>query len=119
MEKFVKRLIVEHKELIEKRNKLSDFLKSEKSNKLIKSELLIMGAQLVTMDTYIAILEKRLFIHNIQVEKGLYKKFITEYDMIEDEDEDEDSKDNDETPRPSDCDMFAGRKNNVEDIKYE
>lgn len=84
MENFVKRLIVEHKELTERRNRLNDFINSTNSNEVSKKELLLLGAQLVTMDSYINILENRLFVHDIQAEEGLYKKLITEEDIIED-----------------------------------
>ena len=93
MENFVKRLIVEHKELTEKRNRLDDFINSKESNAVSKRELLLLGAQLVTMDSYIHILENRLFEHNIQAEKGLYKKLITEGDIIEDVDFEDDNAD--------------------------
>ena len=93
MENFVKRLIVEHRELTERRNRLNGFINSNDSNEVSKRELLLLGAQLVTMDTYINILGSRLFEHNIQAEKGLYKKIITEGDIIEDVDFEDDNTD--------------------------
>lgn len=84
MESFVKRLIVEHKELTEKRNRLNGFINSKDSNKVSKRELLLLGAQLVTMDTYIDILENRLIEHDVESKDGLYKKIITESDILGD-----------------------------------
>lgn len=84
MESFVKRLIVEHKGLTEKRDRLNCFINSKDSNKVSKRELLLLGAQLVTMDTYIDILENRLIEHDVESKDGLYKKIITEADVIED-----------------------------------
>lgn len=84
MENFVKRLIKEHKDLTEKRKALEDVISRKIPNTLNKKELLLLGAQSVVMDTYINILENRLIEHDIEAKDGLYKKFITEYDMIED-----------------------------------
>lgn len=84
MESFVKRLIVEHKELTEKRNKLNGFINSKDSNKVSKRELLLLGAQLVVMDTYIDILENRLIEHDVEAKDGLYKKIITGSDILVD-----------------------------------
>lgn len=113
MESFVKRLIVEHKELTEKRDRLNGFINSKDSNKVSKRELLLLGAQLVTMDTYIDILENRLIEHDVELKDGLYKKIITESDVIEDVDFD------DQTTRPSDCDMCNEKQRDLDDIKYE
>lgn len=84
MESFVKRLIVEHKELTEKRDRLNSFINSKDSNKVSKRELLLLGAQLVTMDTYIDILENILIEHDVESKDGLYKKIITENDVLGD-----------------------------------
>lgn len=113
MENFVKRLIVEHKELCDKRNKLDAFIKSEKSNKIERGELLTIAAQFSTINTYIDLLENRLDFHDIEVKDGLYKKIITEVDVIEDVEFD------DQPARPSDCDMSAGKRSDLDDIKYE
>ena len=99
MENFVKRLINEHKYLTEKRKLLNDFIKSKDSNKVSKRELLLLGAQLVTMDTYIDILENRLIEHDVEAKDGLYKKIITESDILEDfksQSQQEQSEDNDD-----------------------
>lgn len=82
MENFVKRLINEHKYLTEKRKLLNDFIQSKDSNKVSKRELLLLGAQLVTMDTYIDILENRLIEHDVEAKDGLYKKIITAGDVL-------------------------------------
>ena len=74
MENFVKRLINEHKYLTEKRKLLNDFIQSKDSNKVSKRELILLGAQLVVMDTYIDILENRLIEHDVEAKDGLYKK---------------------------------------------
>lgn len=84
MENFVKRLINEHKYLTEKRKLLNDFIQSKDSNKVSKRELLLLGAQLVTMDTYIDILENRLIEHDVEAKDGLYKKIITASDVLGD-----------------------------------
>lgn len=84
MENFVKRLIVEHNELTEKRNRLNSFINSKDSNKVSKRELLLLGAQLVTIDTYIDILENRLIEHDVEAKDGLYKKIITGSDILVD-----------------------------------
>ena len=84
MENFVKRLINEHKYLTEKRKLLNDFIQSKDSNKVSKRELLLLGAQLVTIDTYIDILENRLIEHDVEAKDGLYKKIITESDVLGD-----------------------------------
>ena len=84
METFVKRLINEHKYLTEKRKLLNDFIQSEDSNKVSKRELLLLGAQLVVMDTYINILENRLIEHDVETKDGLYKKIITANDVLGD-----------------------------------
>lgn len=84
MESFVKRLIVEHKELTEKRDRLNSFINSKDSNKVSKRELLLLGAQLVTMDTYIDILENILIEHDVESKDGLYKKIITANDVLGD-----------------------------------
>ncbi len=81
MENFVKRLINEHKYLTEKRNKLNDFINSKDSNKVSKRELLLLGAQLITMDSYIDILENRLIEHDVEAKDGFYKKTITLADI--------------------------------------
>lgn len=82
MENFVKRLIKEHNALTEKRNALDNFLSSNKSDKVSKKELLLLGAQLIVMDKYIDILEERLAEHDVEARNGLYKKIITEADVI-------------------------------------
>ena len=82
MENFVKRLIKEHKYLTEKRNLLNDFINSKESNKVSKRECLLLGAQLVTMDSYINILENRLIEHDVEAKDGLYKKIITAGDVM-------------------------------------
>lgn len=87
MENFVKRLINEHKYLTEKRKLLNDFIQSKDSNKVSKRELLLLGAQLVTMDTYIDILENRLIEHDVELKDGLYKKIITASDILGDDSE--------------------------------
>lgn len=87
MENFVKRLINEHKYLTEKRDKLNGFINSKDSDKVSKRELLLLGAQLVTMDSYINILENRLIEHDIEAKDGLYKKIVTTNDMLEDDEE--------------------------------
>lgn len=84
MESFVKRLIAEHKELTEKRDRLNGFINSKDSNKVSKRELLLLGAQLVTIDTYIDILENRLIEHYVEAKDGLYKKIITGSDILVD-----------------------------------
>lgn len=84
MENFVKRLINEHKYLTEKRKLLNDFIQSKDSNKVSKRELLLLGAQLVTIDTYIDILENRLIEHDVEAKDGLYKKIITANDVLGD-----------------------------------
>ena len=99
MENFVKRLINEHKYLTEKRKLLNDFIKSKDSNKVSKRELLLLGAQLVTMDTYIDILENRLIEHDVEAKDGLYKKIITGSDILEDfksQSQQEQTEDNDD-----------------------
>lgn len=112
MESFVKRLIVEHKELTEKRNRLNGFINSKDSNKVSKRELLLLGAQLVTIDTYIDILENRLIEHNVEAKDGLYKKIITETDVIED------VKFDDKPAHGSDYDTDKA-KTDLDDTKYE
>lgn len=112
MENFVKRLIVEHKELIEKRNRLSGFVNSKDSNKVSKRELLLLGAQFFTMNTYIDILKNRLIEHDIETKDGLYKKIITEADVIEDVEFD------DQPAHGSDYDIDKA-KTDLDDIKYE
>lgn len=87
MENFVKRLIVEHKELTEKRDRLNGFINSKDSNKVSKRELLLLGAQFVTIDTYIDILENRLIEHDIEAKDGLYKKIITASNVLGDDSE--------------------------------
>lgn len=87
MENFVKRLINEHKYLTEKRNLLNDFINSKESNKVSKRECLLLGAQLVTMDSYINILENRLIEHDVEAKDGLYKKIVTASDMLENDEE--------------------------------
>lgn len=87
MENFVKRLINEHKYLTEKRKLLNDFISSNNSDKVNKRELLLLGAQLVTIDTYIDILENRLIEHDIEAKDGLYKKIVTASDMLENDEE--------------------------------
>lgn len=84
MENFVKRLIVEHKELCDKTNKLDAFIKSKKSDEIERGELLTIASQFSTMTTYINLLENRLAFHNIEVKDGLYKKIITQEDFMED-----------------------------------
>lgn len=99
MESFVKRLIVEHKELTEKRDRLNGFINSKDSNKVSKRELLLLGAQLVTIDTYIDILENRLIEHDVEAKDGLYKKIITGSDILGDfksQSQQEQSEDNDD-----------------------
>lgn len=99
MESFVKRLIIEHKELTEKRNRLNGFINSKDSNKVSKRELLLLGAQLVTIDTYIDILENRLIEHDVEAKDSLYKKIITESDILGDfksQSQQEQSEDNDD-----------------------
>lgn len=103
MENFVKRLINEHKYLTEKRNLLNDFINSKESNKVSKRECLLLGAQLVTMDSYINILENRLIEHDVEAKDGLYKKIITAGDVLGDDSENQSSE-------ASDCDMCAGRR---------
>ena len=84
MENFVKRLINEHKYLTEKRMALNDFISSKESNKVGRKEFLLLGAQLVVMDTYIDILENRLIEHDVEAKDGLYKKIITANDVLGD-----------------------------------
>lgn len=98
MENFVKRLINEHKYLTEKRNELNNFINSKDSNKVSKKELLLLGAQLVTLDNYINILENRLFEHDVEAKDGLYKKIITIADILG----------NDSENQPSDNSDYAG-----------
>lgn len=112
MENFVKRLIVEHKELTEKRNRLNGFINSKDSNKVSKRELLLLGAQLVTIDTYIDILENRLIEHDVEAKDGLYKKIITETDVIEDVEF------YDQPTHGSDYDTDKA-KTDLDDTKYE
>ena len=112
MENFVKRLIVEHKELCDKRNKLDAFIKSKKSYKIERGELLTIAAQFSTMNTYIDLLENRLAFHDIEVKDGLYKKIITESDVIEDVEFD------DQPVHGSDYDTDKA-KTDLDDIKYE
>ena len=84
MENFVKRLIVEHRELTERRNRLNNFINNTNSNEVSKKELLLLGAQLVTMDSYINILENRLIEYDVEAKDGLYKKIITASDVLGD-----------------------------------
>lgn len=87
MENFVKRLIVEHKELTEKRKALEDIISRKIPNTLNKRELLLLGAQSVIMDKYIEILEDRLAEHDVEAENGLYKKIITVADVLRNDSE--------------------------------
>lgn len=84
MENFVKRLINEHKYLTEKRKLINDFIQSKDFNKVSKKELLLLYAQLVTMDSYINILENRLMEHDVEAKDGIYKKIITASDVLGD-----------------------------------
>lgn len=74
MEEFVKRMIDEHKVLIDRINKLETFIYSEQSNKVNKVEFANMCVQLKGMRMYEEALRARLANHGVVFENCIYYK---------------------------------------------
>lgn len=65
MEKYVERMMQEHQQLVEKRRKLNDFLKSDKAKEIDRDEYALMCVQEVAMHEYERCLDDRLEMHNV------------------------------------------------------
>lgn len=76
MEDRVKRMVEEHKALVEKIVKLNDFVYSEKSDKVDKIEFANCTIQLSAMKKYAEALQARLFNVGIIYEDGSYLQHI-------------------------------------------
>ena len=65
MEKFVKRMIIEHKELLEKINKLENYMLSETGQKDDREEFADKAVQLSAMKVYAGALCSRIERQNV------------------------------------------------------
>lgn len=65
---FISRILEEKSALIEKINKLNDFLNSDKKNNLLKQDLILLYAQINIMFSYKNVLDARLERFNISTE---------------------------------------------------
>ena len=64
MQDFVKRLIVERDELIDKLEKLQDFFATDKFENLDNENKMLLSTQLNIMRAYLSILKRRIDINN-------------------------------------------------------
>lgn len=71
MEAFVERMTQEHKELVDKMNKLANFISHPKEGVTV-SEYALLYTQYEAMALYERMLRSRLVIHNVAVVNGEY-----------------------------------------------
>ena len=76
MEKYVERMVNEHKELVDRIEKLHDYIYSDASDKDDKIEFANKSIQLAAMKKYAECLEARLFNKGVVYDDGSYMERV-------------------------------------------